>query len=117
MVGIRLWPPASSLASSPCCVSSRSASSSEVGARYSNAAGYTRSPQPSPRGSGSLYLASPRRRGSLHLFRGPLHRLDDLEIAGAATQVAVECLLDLVLGRRRVVSEQVGCRHDHPGGA
>src|SRR5262245_26630220 len=35
-----------------------------------------------------------------------LHRLDDVDVAGAAAQVALEAVDDLVLGRARVVLEQ-----------
>ena len=40
IAGIRLWPPASGLASAPCSASSASASSSVRGQWYSNGAGF-----------------------------------------------------------------------------
>jgi len=41
IIGIRLCPPASTAASSPCSASAPSASSHVSGARYSNALGFT----------------------------------------------------------------------------
>src|SRR6185312_10824764 len=38
---------------------------------------------------------------------------DDVLVPGAAAQVAVDALADLLLGRRRIVLQQVDRRHDH----
>src|SRR5438067_837479 len=46
-----------------------------------------------------------------------LDGLDNVLIAGAAAEVALEPLADLRLGRRGVLVEQADDRHDHPGGA
>src|SRR5712691_4501988 len=46
-----------------------------------------------------------------------LHRLDDVHVARAATEVALETLPDLVIGRVRVLREEVGRGHDEAGGA
>src|SRR5215217_1585483 len=43
-----------------------------------------------------------------------LDRLDDVVVAGAAADVAVERLADLLLARLRVVGEQLHRRHHHP---
>ena len=47
------------------------------------------------------------------LAGGGLHRPDDVVVAGAPAQVALEPAADLVLGRLRVVVEQVDRLHDH----
>src|SRR6478609_2213658 len=43
-----------------------------------------------------------------------LDRLDDVVIAGAAADIAVERLADLLFARLRVVGEQLHRRHHHP---
>src|SRR5215218_2442716 len=106
IIGSRLWPPAIILASPPLSESSLIASSSEVGRTYSNWAGYmpiSLSPSSGPR--------------ARHLAGRVLDRLDDVLIAGAAAEVALDALADLFLGRGRVVLQQVHGRHDHAGRA
>ena len=44
---------------------------------------------------------------------GVLHGLDDVVVPGAAAQVAVDAVADLLLGRIRVLRQQVDGRHDH----
>src|SRR5687767_8375545 len=59
-------------------------------------------------------------RGRLALAEragGLLDGLHDVHVAGAATQVATDPFADLVLGGIRVLAEQPGGLHDHPGGA
>src|ERR1051326_5910733 len=46
-----------------------------------------------------------------------LDRLEDVHVAGAAAEVALQALADLVLGRVRVLLQQVGRRHDEAGRA
>src|SRR5260370_8513392 len=46
-----------------------------------------------------------------------LHRLDDVHVARAAAEVALEAFANLVIGRVRVLLEQVGRGHDHARGA
>src|SRR5216683_2911296 len=46
-----------------------------------------------------------------------LHRLDDVHVARAAAEVALEAFANLVIGRVRVLLEQVGRSHDHARGA
>src|SRR6185369_2677129 len=61
---------------------------------------------------------STRRNGgrrTLSRARGREHRLDDLRVAGAATEIARERLADLVLARRRIV-EQERLRRQHDAG-
>src|SRR5215217_1735585 len=48
-----------------------------------------------------------------HLLRGGLDRLDDVDIPGAATEVAGDRLTDLQLGRTRVARQQRDARHHH----
>src|ERR687893_2843156 len=55
--------------------------------------------------------------GAAHLTGGLLHRADDVLVAGAAAEVALDALADLVLARVGVVVHQVDRGHDHPGGA
>src|SRR5664279_4398718 len=55
--------------------------------------------------------SSDRRRGLARLAE--LDRLDDVVVAGAAADVAVEALADLLLARLRVVGEQLHRRHHH----
>src|ERR1700760_331099 len=62
-----------------------------------------------------MLCSSDRRRGLARLAE--LDRLDDVVIAGAAADVAVERLADLLLARLRVVGEQLHRRHHHPGRA
>ena len=45
---------------------------------------------------------------------GGEHRLDDVVVAGAAAQVALETFAHLGFARVRVLVEQAGRRHDHP---
>ena len=46
--------------------------------------------------------------------RGRTDRGDDVLVAGAATEVALDRVPDLVVGRIRRARQQVGRRHDHP---
>src|SRR3954453_18488432 len=59
-----------------------------------------------------MLCSSDRGRGLARLAE--LDRLDDVVIAGAAADVAVERLADLVFGRLRVVGEKLHRRHHHP---
>src|SRR5262249_18170731 len=95
---MRLWPPASSFASSPCWASSSSASSTERAATYPKLAGNI---------AALRFLPAP------HPLGGPFDRFHDIDVAGAAAEIAVERVLDLFRGRIRVVLEQVHRRHDH----
>src|SRR5918996_5618763 len=61
----------------------------------------------------SLAMASAPR----HRVGGGADRLDDVVIAGAATEIALQPLADLVLGRVRIVLQEVDRAHDHAGGA
>src|SRR6476469_7325873 len=54
-----------------------------------------------------------RGRARLHLLSGVLHRTDDVLVSGAAAQVALDALADLLLGGVRVVAEEVDRLHDH----
>src|SRR6476620_8908162 len=55
--------------------------------------------------------SSDRRRGLARLTE--LDRLDDVVVARAAADVAVERLADLVFARLRVVGEELDRRHHH----
>src|SRR5688572_28334941 len=46
-------------------------------------------------------------------LRAALHRFHDVDIAGAAAEVAFEAVDDLVLGRVGIVLQQPRDRHDH----
>src|SRR5712691_5587817 len=94
--GMRLWPPASSLASSPCWPNSLIASWREPGATYSKLAGYI---------------------GAPHLFGRVFDGLNDIDVAGAAAQIAFQRELDLVVRGIRVLLQQVHGLHDHAGRA
>src|SRR5215813_4650996 len=48
-----------------------------------------------------------------HVLSGPLDRLDDVVIAGAPAEVALELVPDLVFARVRVALEDLVRRHDH----
>src|SRR5256886_16464475 len=56
-------------------------------------------------------------RSGAHGLGGALHRLDDVHVPGAPAKVAFEAPADLVLGRVRVLRQQVGRGHDEPGRA
>src|SRR5438309_8095903 len=56
-------------------------------------------------------------RGAAHRGRRGRDRLDDVHVPGAAAEVALQALPDVVLGRGRVLLEKVGGRHDEAGGA
>src|SRR6476619_1743223 len=64
------------------------------------------------RGAGRLGLG-----GRLQLAGRLLDRLDDVDVARTATQVAADALADLGLGGVRVLAEQPGRLHDHARGA
>src|ERR1700692_4852764 len=51
--------------------------------------------------------------GSLLLLGGVLHRLDDVDVAGAAAEVAGDRFADLQLARIRVLLEERAARHQH----
>src|SRR5215470_10767740 len=51
------------------------------------------------------------------LLRRALHRLDDLWIGGAATEIAGQVMLDLVVVRIGVAVEQLLGHQDEPGRA
>src|SRR4051794_15654500 len=55
--------------------------------------------------------------GALHLVGGLLHGPDDVLVAGAPAEVALDALADLVLAGIGVVTHQVDRGHDHPRGA
>src|SRR3954451_20728905 len=103
MAGSRLWPPARILASPPLSARRLIASSSVAGATYSNCAGYI---PVSPPCDGSGGLAG-------HFLRGVLDRLDDVLVAGAAAEVALDAAPDLLLARRGIVLEEIDASHDH----
>src|SRR5690242_16462042 len=46
-----------------------------------------------------------------------LDRLHDVHVTGAAAEIAADALADLLLGGVRVLLEQPGRLHDHPGRA
>src|SRR3954447_14370144 len=50
----------------------------------------------------------------LHRLGGALHGAHDVLVSGAAAEVALDALADLVLVRVGVVAEQVDRLHDHP---
>src|ERR1700736_6561572 len=55
--------------------------------------------------------------GSRHRLRRGLDRLDNIVVAGATAEVALEPQSDLLLGRVGVALEQLLGRHDHARGA
>src|SRR5712692_1348786 len=54
------------------------------------------------------------RRYSAHRGGRGLDRFDDVHVARAATEVALEAPPDLVIGRTRVLRQQISGGHDHP---
>src|SRR6266511_5406194 len=52
-----------------------------------------------------------------HLLGGVLDGLDDVVIAGAAAEIALQPVPDLGLRGPRVALEELRGRHDHTGGA
>src|SRR5213594_1887949 len=55
---------------------------------------------------------------ALRLLKGRLRDgVDDVRIPGAATQIAVQAVRDLLAARRAILAEQVHGGHDHPGRA
>src|SRR5438309_9678727 len=92
MAGIKLWPPTSSLASSPCSVNSRIASSTECAGKY-------------PKLAGNIFAS--------YLLRGSTNRLDDIDVVGAVAQIAFQRVTDLFFGRIRSRFQQVHCGHNH----
>ena len=92
-MGSSEWPPARSLASSPCSAS--------------DAAPLHRG-RPDVLEFGGDHAAL-RRSGC----RGQ-HRAHDVVVAGAAAEVAFEALADFLLGGVRIVGEQADRRHHHP---
>src|SRR4029077_11645140 len=67
-------------------------------------------------------MSAPPRHGLLtgaggaatHGLGGGPDRLDDVHVARAATEVALEPFADLVVGRARVLRQQIRRGHDHP---
>src|SRR5581483_8320075 len=55
-----------------------------------------------------------RAPSSLRSLRGRLDGLEDVPVARAAADVALQRLLDLVVGRARVVAQERGRAHQHP---
>src|SRR5665213_94669 len=94
-VGSSVMPPASSLASSP--LPACAAASATLFALW-----YAK-----------LYIASALRHG----FGAGFDRLDDVVIAGAAAEIALEPFADFRLGRLLVVLHQIERAHHHAGGA
>src|SRR5262249_59633468 len=74
---------------------------------------------PPERGTAPACGRDPRRLLLLlraqHL-RALLHRLDDVDVAGAAAEIALQPVDDLVLGRIRVVFQEARRGHDHARG-
>src|ERR671922_747442 len=89
--GIKLWPPARSLPASPCLSKSCSASSTECAATY-------------PKLAGNIFPS--------HLRCGPFDGFDDIDVTGAAAQVAFEGVFDLFVGRVRIGFQEMHCGHD-----
>ena len=68
-------------------------------------------------GGGALLVAvmpAPAARPAVARLRGVQHGFDDVVVAGAAAQVALEADPHLLLGGVRVLVEQVDALHDHP---
>src|SRR5215218_3216397 len=61
--------------------------------------------------------ADARRGAGLHRRRSLADGGHDVVVTGAPTEVALERVPDLAIGRLRVPIEQVGGRHDHARGA
>src|SRR5262245_39714143 len=66
-----------------------------------------------------LFLLSSVRLGRLsaHLVRRVFHGVDDVLIAGAATEIAFQPVTDLLFGGIRILLEQSARGHDHSGRA
>src|SRR5262245_5955364 len=60
-------------------------------------------------------MASPLFRG--HVLSRPLDGLDDVVVAGAATEVALQLVADQLFGRLGIALQHLLGGHDHPGGA
>ena len=102
-IGNRLWPPESSLASSPYCWISPSASFTEAARWYSNSDGYIV--------CASVVRPPPARA---HLVGRVLDRLDDVLVAGASAEIALQHMANLGLRRLGVTAQQIDRGHDHP---
>src|SRR5262245_9323704 len=61
----------------------------------------------------SFAVAMGRLLAGRHLLGGVLDGLDDVVIAGAPAEVALEPVPDLTLARLRIALEQLRRRHDH----
>src|SRR5262245_41069062 len=72
----------------------------------------TKQPMPCSR-RGSSFL----RTGGMHPFGGEAHRLDDVLVARATTQVAAQRLADLFVGRPHVIAQQGEGADQHAGSA
>ena len=99
------WPPARSLASSPCSRSASSASSTERARTNENGAGIT----PRPRG--------PRPARDLHVPGAGDDRGHDVLVPGASAEVALEPDAHVVGAEVGVLGRQRDRGHDHPGRA
>src|ERR1700730_2937951 len=53
----------------------------------------------------------------LRLCRGGFHRVDDVLVAGATAQIAVQAVTDLFLARLGIALDNLLDRHDHAGRA
>src|SRR5919205_2894446 len=125
-------PPARTFASSPCSTSAATASSTDVGRTYSNAPGIMPTPRwrssgarsgmrcprmPSrARSSGHLLRLRDLTGGRAGLRRAP-DRPDDVVVAGAAAEVALQPLADLAVGGVGVVGQDADGGHHHARGA
>src|ERR1700730_7438811 len=67
-----------------------------------------------PGGGGLLAGLGP---GTVHRLGRGLNGLDDVHVPRAPAEIAFEALADLVLGRVRVLVEEVGGGHDEAGSA
>src|SRR4051812_23169531 len=59
--------------------------------------------------AGSVTAISPPLRA-----RHGLHGLDDVVVAGAAAEIALETMADLIVRRARMLLQEARRRHDHP---
>src|SRR6059036_3419349 len=64
----------------------------------------------------SVVMAGPPSPLARRAGRGP-NRGDDVLVAGAAAEIALERVPDLGVARMRVLTQQVGGGHDHSRGA
>src|SRR5215471_18013821 len=62
-------------------------------------------------------VVSPWRSALRHLLGRPLDGLDDVVVAGAAAEIALELMPDLSLAGIRIPLDHLRGRHDHAGRA